>query len=228
MRFADITGQKFGRLTAISHQGADKHRAALWLCRCDCGAEIITTGNSLRTGKAKSCGCAQREAASKTMSEVNASGKRVTDGHLIHGENKTRLHRIWCNMRRRCSDQKHDHYDRYGGRGIKVCDAWQSSYVAFRDWALANGYADHLTIERIDNDGNYEPGNCCWASQKEQVSNRRNSVLITLDGETKPLKEWCEERGINYKAAHAKYKKGVPPEEFLALTYIETRLRDDG
>lgn len=220
MRSKDISGLRFGLLTVTSQQGTDKHRNALWSCLCDCGNTTITTGHALRAGKTKSCGCLQKKAASKSITVFNNSGKR-SSGRFAHGESKTRIHNIWTKMRRRCSDSKYEHYDRYGGRGISVCEEWQS-YTAFRDWALSNGYQEGLEIDRIDNNGNYEPNNCRWTTRKEQMRNRENTVFVCVQGEKKPLIELCEIYGANYKYAHAKYKKGFPIEEIFAETKLNT------
>lgn len=117
---------------------------------------------------------------------------------IQHGGFGTRLYRIWNGMKQRCSNPNDPSYRIYGGRGIKVCDDW-IKFVPFRDWALANGYEDTLTIDRINPDGNYEPSNCRWATKKEQAHNRRHQVLLTYHGETKPLFEWATILGIEYK-----------------------------
>ena len=214
MKYTDISGLRFGRLNVIERAGRDKHNNALWICKCDCGNKTIVPGSRLRSGHTKSCGCIQKEAASKSISRFNNSENRVTNGHLIHGETKTPLYNAWCRMRRRCNDEKYDHYDRYGGRGISVCDEWRN-YISFRDWALSNGYVEGLELDRINNDGNYEPSNCRWVTRTFQVRNRSNTVFVTMNGETKPLIEFCDKFGINYKKAHAKYTRGVPADKIF-------------
>ena len=122
--------------------------------------------------------------------------------NIVHGlcydenGNKTRLYTIWVRMKQRCSDIHASDFERYGGRGIKVCDAWLD-YKVFYDWAMANGYQDDLTIERVDNDGNYEPDNCAWIPREAQARNKRNNHLITYKGQTKTLAEWSEILGID-------------------------------
>jgi len=159
----DLTGQRFGKLSVIQRAGSDKKGNALWLCKCDCGNTKALLGWVLRRGKAKSCGCLHSE----TISKINSQQKRT------HGETHTRLYNIWRSMRARCYNTSHRFYKHYGGRGIAVCDEWRNSYEAFRDWAFSNGYTPDLTIDRKDNDGNYEPQNCHWATMSDQNRNRR-------------------------------------------------------
>ena len=121
-----------------------------------------------------------------------------------HGESKrkngsrTRLYVIWCHMIERCYNPHFQAFGNYGGRGIRVCDEWRNCFVAFREWAMTNGYDDKLTLDRIDNDGNYEPSNCKWSTVREQSNNRRTSRLITYRGETKTMMQWAETIGMPY------------------------------
>lgn len=129
------------------------------------------------------------------------------------GTSRSRLKRIWSKMKSRCYSPKVYNYHRYGGRGITVCDEWKDNFQAFYDWAIANGYADDLTIDRIDNDGNYEPNNCRWATMKEQANNKSNNVRITYKGKTQDIKQWSEELGIAYTTLFIRIHNGWPVEK---------------
>lgn len=128
--------------------------------------------------------------------------------NLRHGYRHTRLYRIWTQIKTRCNNSNYEHFNRYGGRGIKICNEWSEDFSKFKDWAIQNGYDENLEIDRIDNDGNYEPDNCRWQSRVVQVRNRSNTVYLEHDRLKKPLKEWCEMYGVNYKLAHQRYRKG--------------------
>lgn len=139
----------------------------MWRCICSCGTEKIIMGSDLRAGKSRSCGCASRQLKSEKIS--------------THGESRTRLYRIWKSMRNRCANPNSTGFEIYGGKGITVCPEW-SSYEAFREWALSNGYSSDLSIDRIENNLGYEPGNCRWATKQTQSENR-GFVQRAPDGE---------------------------------------------
>lgn len=124
-----------------------------------------------------------------------------------HGLRYTRLYSIWSNMFTRCQNEHSEHYGRYGGRGIIVCDSWKD-FKTFYDWAMSYGYNDNLTLDRIDNDGNYCPENCRWATMKQQCNNTSRCKFITIDSETKTMREWCEITGVNYSTARDRINRG--------------------
>lgn len=172
----DLTGQKFGRLTVIERAGKDEWGKITWRCSCECGGERIAPGSALNMGRVRSCGC-RRE---------------------LHGMAGERLYQEWQDMKKRCSKPYATSYNNYGGRGITVCDEWAKSFGAFREWAIANGYRDDLTLERNDYNGNYEPENCRWATRKEQQNNRRNNRMVEYNGKTQTLAQWADEMNIPY------------------------------
>lgn len=136
-------------------------------------------------------------------------------GSTTHGETKTRLFKIWEAMHERCERNTHKHYKNYGARGICVCADWKE-YKPFRDWAMSNGYADNLSIDRIDNDGNYKPKNCRWATTKEQQNNRRTNHRLTWRGETKTISEWSEATGLNKTTIKERINMGWTVEKALS------------
>lgn len=126
-----------------------------------------------------------------------------------HGDSKTKLYRLWKTMRGRCNDSKRPHYDRYGGRGIKVCEEWENSYVSFKEWSLKNGYKEGLTIDRINNDGNYEPSNCRWVNRKEQAFNRCDSLYFLIEGEIFTSLDLYKKYHIHIQSLISWRKKGI-------------------
>ena len=178
--FEDLTGRRFGRLTVIEFAGKTKDRKTTWNCLCDCGNEKIIIGKNLKNGNTKSCGCLHAEKFK----------------HKTHGKRNTRLYRIWRNMLNRCELSSSSEYHRYGGRGITVCEEWHD-FKIFYDWAISHGYADDLTIDRKNVNGNYEPSNCRWATQKEQVRNTRANRFLEYNGKIQCIADWEAETGIS-------------------------------
>jgi hypothetical protein len=158
------------------------------MCECDCGKEKEILGKDLKNGNTKSCGCLRREEMSKRRT--------------IHGESDIRLHIIWTGMRQRCERPTQEkHKKDYRDRGIAVCAEWHT-YTNFRNWALANGYTENLTIDRIDNNKGYYPENCRWTDNKTQANNRRTNHNITFNGDTHTISQWAEIIGIKYNTLH--------------------------
>ena len=184
--YKDITGQKFERLTAIKYMYT-KNKRPYWLCKCECGKEIITAYGNLKKGNTKSCGCLKHEIAINHYSNLNKQ-------HRMKG---TKIYSKWLWMKARCYKEHTHGYKNYGGRGIKVCDEWLHNFKNFYDWAINNGYSDDLTIERIDTNGDYEPSNCKWITNLEQQNNKRNNRFIEYKGEKHTIAEWSRITGIN-------------------------------
>lgn len=174
----DLTGMKYGRLTVVEFDRLQNHKT-YWKCVCDCGLTVIVTGNNLRSGNTSSCGCLRRENTQKMGLD-----------HRKHGESHshlTRLYTIWCGMRQRCSNPNRSAYKYYGGKGVSVCEEWQD-YSAFKAWAIGNGYADNLSIDRIDNRKGYSPDNCRWITISENVAraNKNHTTRKVIRGEGLP------------------------------------------
>lgn len=209
----DMVGRRFGKWTAIKYVGDQR-----WLCRCDCGGERSRDGRSLRHVRSISClACSRAERPSR----------------LTHGGKWTRLYNIWCGMLRRCRTETDAAFPRYGGRGILVCREWKEDFVAFREWSLINGYADNLTIDRRDNDLGYSPGNCRWATTKEQNRNYSRVRMVDFEGKRVPVVELAERFGIKpYTLRQRLYRRNWPLERALnpaAYTFtVEKRNIDDG
>lgn len=180
----EIVGSTFERLRVIERVGKDRH-GYKYLCECECGNHIVLYGGDLRHKRNKSCGCLRKE--------VTATRNKERAKHNMHNTN---LYHCWNAMKQRCSNTHHHNYKNYGGRGIGVCKEWQD-FLPFCQWAMANGYEDNLTIDRIDVNKNYEPSNCRWATQKEQANNRRPNHPLTHNGETHTISEWAEILDIN-------------------------------
>jgi len=159
-RYKDITGKRYGKLVAIEFAGLTKTKQALWLCKCDCGNHSTVMIGNLTSGMSKSCGCG-------IVDRLRITIKNNTK----HGNSKTKLYRVWTNMKSRCLNSKSPDFKNYGGRGITICSEW-TEYIPFRDWALANGYSEGLEIDREDNDGNYEPSNCRFVTRIVNQNNR--------------------------------------------------------
>ena len=184
MKRIDLSGKRFGKLT-VQRIASAENGIIVWECLCDCGNVSLVRGSNLRTGAVKSCGCS----------------KRTSPRNRTHGESQSKLYRHWKSMIYRCTRPSDRAYKWYGGRGIKVCDEWQT-YEGFKDWVQRTRPDETYTVERVDVDGDYCPGNCTWIPMSKQANNRTSCVRICHKGVTKNLTEWCRELGLEYKLVH--------------------------
>lgn len=211
-KYQDFTGMRFGSLVVIKRvYEYDKkgNKIAKWECDCDCGGKAYVTTNNLKFGHSKTCGCSFR---------------------TKNGMGKSRINKIYSGMIDRCYNEKVDCYDRYGGRGIRVCDEWQGDdgFFNFYDWAIENGYKDELTLDRIDVNGNYEPKNCKWSTQKEQANNKRNSLYIEIDGEKRTASQWEEITGVKAGTIYVRYRKGYREKDLIvqSLSKVSKKIQE--
>jgi hypothetical protein len=188
----DLRGQKFGQLTVLERAEdalePTGRKRTMWQCHCVCGNSVIVPATHLSGGNIKSCGCWMRQTARERS--------------YRHGMTATRTYWVWSQMIGRCTNPKQMYYSLYGGRGIKVCDRWLNSFEAF--YEDMGECPDGLSIDRINNDGDYKPENCRWATPKEQARNRKSNRILTWRGETRCLSEWSERLGISRSVLHAR------------------------
>lgn len=204
-------GDKYNRLVVIGEgepyvSKSGKSREKTYKCVCDCGAVKTVRGSYLKGGRVKSCGCLVREMSSQV--------------HMKHGGKGTRLYGIWKSMRERCKTTTSSNYERYGARGVEVCCEWDD-FALFREWSLANGYKDGLTIDRIDVNGNYEPSNCRWATYQEQANNMRSNRWIERRGERSTMAQFCRDHHLKYKYFSSLLCKGYTVEEAMEKAAFE-------
>lgn len=188
-----FAGMRFGRLTAVEEIDTGGIGRTQWLFVCDCGKQKILPTNYVTTGNTKSCGCLNRNSPLKKRPKK-------------HGYCGTRIYRCWQGMKRRCAEKSKDHV-LYFDRGIRVCEEWKD-FECFYEWAMSHGYSDNLTLDRVNNDGNYEPSNCRWATAKEQANNKSTSLRIEHLGMTKTLAEWADYYGIKNSTIKSRFYRG--------------------
>lgn len=193
----NLENQRFGRVVVLKRV-ENKGRYVRWLCKCDCGNEFIALTTHLRAGSVKSCGCLRKELAIHKSKTINTK----------HGKHKTRLYKIWAAIKGRCFNKNNSAYKNYGARGVTICKEWLNDYPAFEKWAIANGYNDSLTIDRIDVNGNYCPENCRWATRREQQNNRRINHFIEYNGEKKTIAEWSRALKIPQNRISGRLSRG--------------------
>lgn len=194
-----MIGKKFGRLTVMGNAGLDKQQRRKLDCVCDCGKEIIVSAYNVKSGHTNSCGCLRREATSIALGTHRMSGSKE--------------YNIWEAMRRRCNSTASKAFKDYGGRGISVCPEWNRFEQFYADMGSRPSPSDQ--IDRIDNNGNYEPGNCRWVSCTVNARNKRSNRLITFDGMTKCVTEWAEHIGMNKGALETRLRLGWTIERAL-------------
>lgn len=179
-RIIDLTGEKFGKWEVLKRNGSLNGKPS-WLCRCECGTIRVVSGSNLRMGSSRNCGCVRSE--------------KIEERNTTHGRSETRLYKIWCGVKERTTNPKNPAYKWYGGRGVSMCTEWQD-FSTFQKWADCNGYGPQLSLDRINNNGNYEPNNCRWATPIQQSNNTRKNNLLTYNGETHTVSEWARLTGI--------------------------------
>lgn len=203
----DLVGKVFTYLTILEEAPTRKYKNSIQrriICKCKCGKIHETNLPAMINGSTKSCGCYNREKV----------GIRSTKRQTTHNKSRTDTYHLWVTMRNRCNNEKYHHYSDYGGRGIKVCERWNTSYENFiNDMGERDGKG--LSIERIDTNGNYEPSNCRWATAKEQANNRRNTIYIKVGDKKETLSYWCEKYGLSKSMIYGRIKRGEQKDEKL-------------
>lgn len=211
MGLMDLTGQRFGRLVVL-YRSDEPANGQRWVCRCDCGKQTLGRTGHLRAGSKISCGCAVADAA-----RINQ--KLTTPMRRTHGLSHTRIDHCYKNMIFRCYKPTNKRYAQYGGRGIRVCQQWLDNKQSFFDWAFANGYADHLTIDRIDVDKDYSPANCRWADSFTQMNNTSRNCFIEWDGKRQTIEQWARELGVLGRAIQHRIARGWSVERVMTQPF---------
>lgn len=200
-------GQSFGKLTVMECAGSRNQRR-VWRCRCECGNVAVVPTYCLVGGNTRSCGCGKAELTRQAKTK--------------HGMSRTAIYRIWCLMRSRCHDPRSQDYANYGGRGVTVCAEWRDSFQAFLAGVGDRPSVKH-SLDRIDVNRGYEPGNVRWAEQRTQCNNKRTNVVIEYDGERLTAAEWAARLGMDVRRVIARHNKGWPVEKVLAASDLRTR-----
>ena len=203
----DMVGKKFGMLLVIDEAGV-MNGCTSWLCKCECGQVKVLSCGSLRSGQIKSCGCLQK----KSIKESNKK-------KIVHGMCDTHSYRVWRQIKDRCRNTRNKSYSDYGGRGICICDEWRDDFMSFYKYVsnLPNFEEVGYTLDRINNDGNYEPGNLRWSTRKEQANNRRTCRILEAFGEKHTVSEWSDILGISDKTIRSRLHRGKNVAESLRV-----------
>lgn len=201
-KFINRVDARYGKLLVIAAtQSRGGGGSVVWRCICDCGNEALVSGSALHSGSTKSCGCLFIETARQ-----KGLAKRT------HGMTATPTYRAWSGAKDRCTNAKNKKYHLYGGRGISICPQWERFECFFADMGIA---PLGESLDRIDVDGNYEPGNCRWATQEDQQNNRRNNVIIEYAGEKMTMANYCKKHGLNSDKVQQRLKRGYTVEEAI-------------
>lgn len=226
----DLAGEKIGRLKVLREETYITRKGESirgYLCHCDCGNEKVISRARLISGKTNSCGCLIKEFnQSKKGNDYWKYRNKKRESNIKGDKTKERLHRIWKNMKQRCTNPNFPDYKKYGARGITICVEWKDSFQAFYDWSISNGYCNDLTIDRIDNDKGYSPDNCRWADKETQDSNKRTNRYITYKGVTKTATQWAKVLGVHPESILSRMRKNLPKEDVLFGVREKSRIKN--
>lgn len=217
----NLIGKRFGKLVVISKgkKPNSKDNHAYWICKCDCGNTTLVASNSLKLGRTTSCGCYGVEMRNKQ------GGKNKIHGETYINKKKTKLYRTWANIKARCYNENNKSYVNYGYRGIKMCDEWKNDFSTFRDWSINNGYNDNLSIDRIDNNGDYTPENCRWTTTNVQQNNKRSNHIVIYNGKQYTVANLCKVLNIPYGRTLDRINAGYTIEEAVQNIKFSTHYK---
>lgn len=201
--------QLYNKVPRITKEGKKRGNYYFYLCKCQCGNKCIIRKENLQSGATQSCGCMQKEIATNNINKINTKHGFSKKGNV------EKLYKVWHSMKERCYNKNNKMYKYYGERNIKVCDDWNNDYVIFRNWAIENGYKEGLDLDRINNDGNYEPENCRFIIHKENLMNRRNTIKVDIKNKLYSLQELSKLYNIKMTTLQARYSRGKRDEQLI-------------
>lgn len=207
----DHIGEKYGRWTVMRYVGTDEKYRRRVLVKCECGTERTVRFSELKYGASTSCGCYSKERA-----------KRDATKHGLC--RKTPLYDVWVGMKNRCNNIRSNVYNYYGGRGITICKEWEDNFEVFFNWAIENGYKKGLQLDRENNEKGYSPSNCRFITSKLNNRNKRNNILITYNGNTRILADWCDLFGLKHNVVTRRIERGWPVERIFAPATRSNRI----
>lgn len=193
-------GERHGGLVILERIVPPEKKHSKLLCQCDCGEKILIDQTNFR--------------------KQNSCKKCAIKKHTKHGMNNTPIYEAWSHMKQRCLNSSDKNFHHYGGRGISICEEWHE-FLPFYEWSITNGYKEGLSLDRIDNNGNYEPGNCRWTDRITQQNNRRNSIYLTVDGITLPCAEWARRTGIPKNTLRGRILLGWNPKDIISIPAVK-------